>query len=106
VVLDALPAPDAIFIGGGLTTPGLVAQCWQTLKPGGRLVANTVTLESEAILLAAHKEYGGAMARISIERSDPIGRMTGWRPAMTVTQWVVRKSQPDDAAAKDGKATP
>lgn len=89
--LEGLEAPDAIFIGGGLTAPQMFETCWGALKPGGRLVANTVSLESEVLLLALYKEHGGSLTRISIDRADPVGRMTGWRPSMPVIQWSVRK---------------
>lgn len=89
--IGELERPDAIFIGGGLTTERIVERCWEALLPGGRLVANTVTLESEAVLLASFSSLGGSLTRLSIDRADPVGAMTGWRPAMTVTQWVITK---------------
>ena len=91
-VLEGLDPPDAIFIGGGAGMPGMIAHCWSLLKPGGRLAINAISLETESLLLAAHKQYGGALTRIAIERADPVSaNMTGWRPAMTVTQWSVTK---------------
>lgn len=89
--LDGLPAPDVIFIGGGLTATGVLPACWQSLKPGGRLVANAVTVESEALLLASFAEFGGELIRIGISQAAPIGGFTGWRPAMPVTQWSVSR---------------
>ncbi|MGW1143699.1 precorrin-6y C5,15-methyltransferase (decarboxylating) subunit CbiE [Streptomyces sp. NPDC002454] len=89
--LDGLPAPDAVFIGGGLTSAGLLDRCWQALGPGGRLVANTVTLESEALLVEARQRYGGDLVRLAVAHAVPVGRFTGWRQAMPVTQWAVRK---------------
>jgi len=88
--LATLPAPDAVFIGGGLT-PGVFAVAWAALKPHGRLVANTVTLEGEAVLLSLHAQYGGTLTRIAVERAVPVGRLTGWKPSMTVTQWSLTK---------------
>lgn len=85
--LDGLPAPDAIFLGGGLTAPGTLEAALAALRPGGRLVANAVTLESEAILLAAHARHGGELVRIAVSRAGAVGGMTGWRPLMPVTQW-------------------
>ncbi|WP_428699420.1 precorrin-6y C5,15-methyltransferase (decarboxylating) subunit CbiE [Stappia sp.] len=85
--LAGLPAPDAIFFGGGLTAPGALEAALAALKPGGRLVANAVTLESEAVLAAAHARHGGELARIAVSRAGPVGGMTGWRPLMPVTQW-------------------
>ncbi len=89
--LAGLPPPDAIFVGGGFSEPTMLDLCWQRLKPGGRLVANAVTLETEAVLLAAYARLGGSLTRIAIDRADPVGRLTGWRPAMPVTQWAVTK---------------
>ncbi|ALI55495.1 bifunctional cobalt-precorrin-7 (C(5))-methyltransferase/cobalt-precorrin-6B (C(15))-methyltransferase [Celeribacter marinus] len=88
--LANLPAPDAVFIGGGLT-PEVFAVAWSTLKPHGRLVANTVTLEGEAVLLALRAQFGGTLSRIAVERAVPVGRLTGWKPSMTVTQWSLSK---------------
>ena len=84
-------APDAVFIGGGLTVEGLFEAAWAALKPGGRLVANVVTLEGEAKLAALHAAHGGSLRRISIDRLVPVGGKHGWRPAMPVTQWRVEK---------------
>jgi len=89
--LAGLEAPDAVFVGGGASTPGVVEACWAALRPGGRLVANTVTLESEAVLLAKRAELGGELVRISIERAEPVGPFHGWRPSMPVTQWRITK---------------
>ncbi|MFT4183371.1 MAG: precorrin-6y C5,15-methyltransferase (decarboxylating) subunit CbiE [Rhizobium sp.] len=85
--LAGLPAPDAIFIGGGGSDEGVLNAAIDRLKPGGRLVANAVTTEMEALLLAEHARRGGSLIRIDIARAAPIGSMTGWRPAMPVTQW-------------------
>ncbi len=85
--LAGLPVPDAIFIGGGGSEAGVFDAAVAALKPGGRLVANGVTLEMEAVLLAAHQRLGGSLIRIDIARASPVGGMTGWRPAMPVTQW-------------------
>ena len=85
------PAPDAVFIGGGLTVEGLFEAAWAALKPGGRLVANVVTIEGEAKLAALHAQHGGSLRRISIDRLAPVGGKHGWRPAMPVTQWRVEK---------------
>jgi precorrin-6Y C5,15-methyltransferase (decarboxylating) len=89
--LGSLPSPDAVFVGGGLATPGLVERCWHALKPGGRFVANAVTLEGEARLLALRDEFGGELTRIAISRAERIGAYTGWRPHMPVTQLAVAK---------------
>ena len=87
--LEGLPAPDAIFIGGGLTR--VLSACWAALPAGGRLVANAVTLESEALLVDWHGKVGGTLTRIEISRVAPIGGSTSWRPMLPVTQWTVTK---------------
>jgi len=85
--LAALPQPHAIFIGGGGSDEGMLDAAIAALPSGGRLVANAVTLEMEAILLTRHATHGGELARIAVSRAAPIGSMQGWRPAMPVTQW-------------------
>ncbi|MEV5606866.1 precorrin-6y C5,15-methyltransferase (decarboxylating) subunit CbiE [Streptomyces sp. NPDC052225] len=89
--LAQLPSPDAVFIGGGLTAPGLLDTCWNALEPGGRLVANTVTLESEALLTTWYRRHGGDLTKLSVAHAVPVGGFTGWRQAMPVTQWSVTK---------------
>lgn len=89
--LAGLPAPDAIFIGGGGSGDGVLNAALLGLKTGGRLVANAVTLEMEQVLLDAHARLGGTLTRIAVDRAEPVGRMTGWRPAMPVTQWIYTK---------------
>lgn len=89
--LDGLAAPDAVFIGGGLANPGLLTACWEALKPGGRLVANAVTLEGEQALSAARALHGGQLARIAISHAQPLGDFTAWRAQMPVVQWTATK---------------
>jgi precorrin-6Y C5,15-methyltransferase (decarboxylating) len=85
--LAGLPRPDAIFVGGGVSVPGVLAACVAALTPGARLVADAVTLESEGALAGWHARLGGTLTRVSIQRAAPVGGFTGWRPAMPVTQW-------------------
>ncbi|NSC22996.1 precorrin-6y C5,15-methyltransferase (decarboxylating) subunit CbiE [Streptomyces albus subsp. chlorinus] len=99
--LAGLPAPDAVFIGGGLTAPGLLDACWEALPPGGRLVANTVTLESEALLVDRYRRHGGDLVRLAVAHGVPVGGFTGWRQAMPVTQWAVRKPAPSEAVGDE-----
>ncbi len=89
--LEGLTA-DAVFLGGGVAAPGVVEAAWQALRPGGRMVANAITLASEAALVAAQAQYGGSLTRIGLERLDQVGRMAAYRPAMTVTQFCAVKS--------------
>lgn len=89
--LADLPTPDAVFVGGGATVPGVVERAFAALPPGGRIVINAVTLETEARLAALHAEHGGTMRRLAVSRLEPVGGMHGWRAAMPVTQWIGRK---------------
>jgi precorrin-6Y C5,15-methyltransferase (decarboxylating) len=89
--LAGLESPDAIFIGGGITTPGLVERCWAALPSGGRLVANVVTVEGESCVARHRGELGGSLTRIAISRAEPVGSLLGWRPLMPVTQWAAVK---------------
>jgi precorrin-6Y C5,15-methyltransferase (decarboxylating) len=92
--LAGLPAPDAVFLGGGLATPGLFEAAWRALKPGGRLVANAVTLEGEARLLAWHQAHGGRLIRISVAEAERLGARYAWRTLMPVTQLTLVKASP------------
>ena len=83
--LTGLPAPDAVFIGGGLSQA--VEPCWAALRPGGRLVVNAVTLESQAALCDLSRRYGGTLIQAQFARAEPVGRFRGFRPAMPVVQW-------------------
>jgi precorrin-6B C5,15-methyltransferase / cobalt-precorrin-6B C5,C15-methyltransferase len=89
--LAGLPAPDAIFLGGGASDPLLWDALWRALKPGGRLVANAVTLESEAQLLRWHAREKGELTRLAVSRAEPVGGYHGWRALMTVTQLALMK---------------
>lgn len=86
--LEGLPRPDAVFVGGGLTTPGLLAACWDALRPGGRIVAHAVTLEGERALAAARAAHGGQLVRIEIAHAEPLGAFTAWRAQLPVVQWT------------------
>ncbi|MEU6762489.1 precorrin-6y C5,15-methyltransferase (decarboxylating) subunit CbiE [Streptomyces sp. NPDC046853] len=102
--LGELPTPDAVFIGGGLTVPGLLDACWEALPAGGRLVANTVTLESEALLTERYRRHGGDLVRLAVAHAVPVGGFTGWRQAMPVTQWSVRKPPTPPTAEPSAEA--
>ncbi len=86
-----VPTPDTVFIGGGLTQPGLFEACFDALEPGGRLVANAVTAESEAYVVQRYAKLGGDLRRFQHYHGEPIGGFTGWRPALPITQWTVVK---------------
>ena len=89
--LAGLERPDAIFIGGGVTREGVLDTCWQQLKPGGRLVANAVTLQSEMLLMSWRERHGGELTRIHIAQAQPLGEFDTWRQALPITLLDVTK---------------
>jgi precorrin-6B C5,15-methyltransferase / cobalt-precorrin-6B C5,C15-methyltransferase len=88
---DGAAAPSAIFIGGGLTQPGLLDACLEQLPSGGRLVANAVTVESEAIVAQAYSHLGGKLQRFAHYQGESLGGFTSWGPQRPVTQWTLAK---------------
>jgi precorrin-6Y C5,15-methyltransferase (decarboxylating) len=88
---EELPYPDAIFIGGGISEPGLLPRAWDALPPRGRLVANVVTTEGEAVLVDWHTRHGGTLSRLSVSRAEQVGPHHIWRPLATVTQLSATK---------------
>jgi precorrin-6Y C5,15-methyltransferase (decarboxylating) len=89
--LGDLPAPDAVFVGGGASRPGVLQRCLDALRGGGRIVVHGVTVETEALLAAAYAQHGGELTRIHVEHAAPVGSFTGWTPARAVTQWAFTK---------------
>jgi precorrin-6Y C5,15-methyltransferase (decarboxylating) len=89
--LSGLARPDVVFVGGGMMADGVFEAAWSALKPGGRLVANAVSLETEARLADYFCRFGGDLVRLQLARADKVGSKFGWRPAMPVTQWRVSK---------------
>ncbi len=83
--LESLERPDAIFIGGGVTRDGVFDTCWRQLKPGGRLVANAVTLQSEMALAHWREQHGGELTRIHVAQAQPLGAFDTWRQALPIT---------------------
>ena len=83
--LGGLETPDAIFIGGGVTRDGVLETCWQHLRPGGRLVANAVTLQSEMTLMAWRAQHGGELTRLHVAQAQPLGEFDTWRQALPIT---------------------
>ncbi|WP_085676809.1 MULTISPECIES: precorrin-6y C5,15-methyltransferase (decarboxylating) subunit CbiE [unclassified Pseudomonas] len=83
--LAELERPDAIFIGGGVTREGVLPLCWERLRPGGRLVANAVTLQSELALALFREQHGGELTRIHVAQAQPLGAFDTWRQALPIT---------------------
>lgn len=90
-ILENLPQPDTIFIGGGLTADNLLETCWNALPIGSHLVANAVTVESEQKLLQWQGKVGGELTRIAISRAEPVGKFLGWKAIAPITQWIAVK---------------
>ena len=88
--LADLPAPDAVFVGGG-ASQALFDALWLAVPPGTRLVANAVTLESEALLITSHATRGGSLLRIELADAAPLGTRTGWHPQRPLVQWSVTR---------------
>jgi precorrin-6Y C5,15-methyltransferase (decarboxylating) len=86
-----LAAPDAMFIGGGASAPGMIEGAYEKLKPGGRLVVNAVTLETQADCVGWRARFGGELARIEVAHAEPLGRYSGWRSAAPIVQWRLVK---------------
>jgi precorrin-6Y C5,15-methyltransferase (decarboxylating) len=88
-LMPDLPAPDAIFVGGGGAT--VIDAAWSLLPPGRRFVANAVTIETQAVLAERHRQRGGALVSIAIAHTETVGSYRGWRPAMPIVQWSAIK---------------
>jgi precorrin-6Y C5,15-methyltransferase (decarboxylating) len=91
-VLIGLPSPDAIFIGGGVTTHGMLDTCWDRLKKGGRMIVNAVTIQSEATLVAWRAMHGGELTRIGVAHAQPLGAFDTWRQSLPITLLHAMKS--------------
>jgi precorrin-6B C5,15-methyltransferase / cobalt-precorrin-6B C5,C15-methyltransferase len=89
--LTGLETPDAVFVGGGVSIPGLLDRCWERLRRGGRIVASAVTLEGEQALHAARAAHGGALLRLAVSHAEPLGGFEAWRPQLPVVQWSADK---------------
>ena len=89
--LVGLQAPHAIFIGGGIGEIGVFEACWQALRPGGRLVANVVTIEGEMHLFDLQEKHEGELLRINVSRLASVGKFRALKPKMPVTQWQAVK---------------
>ena len=89
--LHGLEPPDAIFIGGGVTREGVLDLCWASLRPGGRLVANAVTLQSELALAHFRQQHGGELTRVHVAHAQPLGAFDTWRQALPITLLEVQK---------------
>ena len=88
---EGQPAPDAVFIGGGIWIPGVFENAWAALKPGGNMVANVVTIEGDLHLFDLHEKHGGDIVRLDVSTLTHVGRLRALKPRMAVTQWRAQK---------------
>jgi len=86
-----LDPPDAIFVGGGIADAELLPTLWNALRPGGRMVANVVSLVGERAVLDWQAQHGGTLTRIAVSHAEPLGAQQGWRPQLPVTQLATTK---------------
>ncbi len=85
------PAPEAVFIGGGLGDTGVFESAWAALKSGGRMVVNVVTLEGELHLADLQEKLGGDLVRMEISNLAHVGPFRAMKPRMAVLQWRAQK---------------
>ena len=90
--LEGLEKPTAVFIGGGLDA-AMFAALWPLLPEGARIVAHSVTLETEALLSELQHRLGGDLMRIEIAHAAPLGRMRSWEAARAIVQWSAAKGE-------------
>ena len=88
---EGVERPNAVFIGGGLSNPGLADACWEALESGGQIVANVVTVEGESELIRRQSALGGTLTRLAISHLEAQGRFNAWRARAPVTQWSAVK---------------
>ena len=89
--MKKLPSPDAVFIGGGLSSGGVLNACWNSLNRGGRMVSNAITIEGEKKLLEWQNENGGDLTRLNVSHVEKIGKFMGWKEFRSVTQLAIIK---------------
>ena len=88
--LSSLEKPDAVFIGGGLDA-AMFDAIWALVPEGTRLVAHSVTLETEALLAELQRKHGGDLMRVEISHAAPLGGFRSWETSRPVVQWSVVK---------------
>ncbi|MGC0364148.1 precorrin-6Y C5,15-methyltransferase (decarboxylating) [Rhodococcus sp. 27YEA15] len=104
---DVTTMPDAIFVGGGVTQPGMIDACWERLGEGGRIVVNAVTAESEALLVQCRSRFGGTLRRLQIQRAEPLGSFHVWRSQLPVVQWsAVKITAPAQSGTEPSEEDP
>jgi len=89
-VLSGLAPPQAVFFGGGLDG-AMFDAVWALVPKRTRLVAHSVTLETEALLANLQRRHGGELMRVEIAHAAPLGDFRSWQPVRPVVQWSAVK---------------
>ncbi|MGQ9767431.1 MAG: precorrin-6y C5,15-methyltransferase (decarboxylating) subunit CbiE [Anaerolineae bacterium] len=95
--LTALPAPDAVFIGGsGGELADILAHATAAGRPGCRIVLNLATLENLVQAHATLRELGwsSATVQVNLAYGEPIAGLTRLAPANPV--FIVSATQAPD----------
>lgn len=97
-VLDDLPDPAKIFIGGsGGELAVLLQRCWARLPGGGILVASAVTETSKQLLLAFYQERlqqddaEAETVQLANSRGEMLAGQLMYRPQLAVNVYAWRK---------------
>ena len=81
--LEGLPAPDAVFFGGGLS-PATAEAALAALSPGGRLVACSRQDDGATLLATLHRARGGVLHRLACATVD---EARGWQKSGPFHLW-------------------
>ena len=85
--LGKLPRPDAVFVGGGASN-SIFQTAMARLRPGGVIVAHSVTMETQILLTSLWREHGGDLTNIAVHHGEPVGnKYHGWKPQMPIVCW-------------------
>ncbi len=93
--LGKLPRPDRIFIGGGISSEGLIETAWQYLKDEGILVTSIILLESLQRTLNFFRSRGTAfeLVQVGINRAKRLGQGTYLEPSPMISVVTVCKGE-------------
>jgi precorrin-6B C5,15-methyltransferase / cobalt-precorrin-6B C5,C15-methyltransferase len=90
--MESLPAPRAVFVGGGGKDAGRIVEgAFAALRPGGRLVASAVLLGSKEQLQNRLEESRVEIVELEIRRAAPVGPGQMMKPDNPVTLYVFEK---------------
>ena len=91
-LIDTLPDPDTVFIGGGGTDIGkIIETVFARLQPGGRIVASAVTLETIAAVSSLLPDNRKEVVTISVSRSRQLPCSTLMKAENPITIFTFEK---------------